>query len=83
MSFIHLQISDALSKTTAASKEESLLNALYITPFFCVLGGGAYLICSLYLSADKLKEQELVKQDDVEPPSSIYEHGYQIGTEVT
>ena len=36
--------------------ENPLLVALYITPFFSVLGGAAYLFCSQTLSADKKKE---------------------------
>lgn len=51
--FIVGAISDAVKKK---HPENPLLVALYITPFFSVLGGAAYLFCSQTLSADKKKE---------------------------
>eukprot|EP00794_Sanderia_malayensis_P013800 gene13800-15245_t len=80
--FIIGAISDALNKPpNSLGKQDALLYSLYITPLMCVLGAGAYLFCSLTLSADKQREKQLVVMEDTDTSNNHTEHSYQRGEE--
>ncbi|XP_065054779.1 protein spinster homolog 1-like [Rhopilema esculentum] len=63
--FIIGAISDSV-KHVGFDDQEALLNALYITPFLAIIGGAAYLFCSLTLQQDKEKEQRDVAANEDE-----------------
>ena len=56
-----LQISDVLTRKYPAkgyaTQFVTLQKSLYITTFICVLGGGFFLACALFIQQDKLAAQ--------------------------
>ena len=71
---ISFQIADAYTgdDKSLERKQKGLLYALYVTPFICILGAMAYMICGKYLAEDKRKaDEEALIEADVPPTSPL------------